>query len=51
MNDENKNSPNNLVDENLNDEKNETESNELQNSPQSEGESKQEHRVIHKKSK
>ena len=49
MNDENKNSPNDLVDENLNDEKNETESNDLENSPQSEGESKQEHRVIHKK--
>jgi type IV pilus assembly protein PilN len=49
MDDENKNLPNDLVDENLNDKKNETESNDLQNSPQSEGESKQEHRVIHKK--
>ena len=49
MNDENKNPPNDLVDENLNDQKNDKGSNDLDNSSQSEGESKQEHRVIHKK--
>ena len=49
MNDENENPTNDLVDENLNDQKNETRSNDLENSSQSEGESKQEHRVIHKK--
>ena len=49
MNDENKNSPNDLVDENLNDHKNESESNDLENSPQSEGESNTEHKLIHKK--
>ena len=49
MNDENKNSPNDLLDENLNDQKNETGSNDLDNSSQPKGEFKQEHRVIHKK--
>ena len=49
MNDENKNPPNDLVDENLNDQKNDKGSNDLENSSQSEGESNQEHRVIHKK--
>tara|TARA_A100001015_G_C15037054_1_gene736991 strand:- start:1821 stop:4004 length:2184 start_codon:yes stop_codon:yes gene_type:complete len=49
MNDENKNPTNDLVDENLNDQKNDKESNYLENSSQSEVESNQEHRVIHKK--
>ena len=49
MDDENKNSPNDLVNENLSDQKNETGSNDLENLSQSEGESNTEHKLIHKK--
>ena len=49
MNDEIKNKPDDLVNDNLTDQKNDSKTNDSEDLAQSEGESRAEHRVIHKK--